>query len=304
MKYWIQRIAIAVAALVVLIAAGVGVFVYLQVSAFDESLDKVYEVKPLAFEPSSDPLVLARGKHLSESVFACTFSDCHGGDLGGGKPLTMGPLGTITGPNVSMGGLGAAYTPGELGRLIRHGIKKDGRSVRFMPSHDVAWLPDSDIIAIVSYIRTLPSVSRPIGVVEIKTLGKVLDRLDKIPFDIARRIDHQNAGRGGAPAPTAAYGALLGKSCMGCHGSNLSGGRIPGAPGELPVPTNLTPHETGIKGWAYEDLDRALVQGIKKDGTKIDPFMPLAAFGKFDETEKRALWAYLQSLPPTEFGNR
>lgn len=304
MKYWIKRIAIALGVSVVLIAAGVGIFVYLQVSAFDRSLDKVYAVEPLAFEPSNDALVLARGKHLSESVFACTFSDCHGSDLGGGKPMVMGPLGSITGPNVSMGGLGAAYTPGELGRLIRHGIKKDGRGVRFMPSQDVAWLPDSDVIAIVSYIRTLPPVTRPNGTVEIKTLGKVLDRLDKIPLDIARRIDHVNAGRGPAPAPTAAYGALIAKSCTGCHGTNLSGGRIPGAPSELPMPTNLTPHETGLKGWRYEDLERALVQGLKKDGSKIDPFMPLAAFGKFDDVEKRALWAHLQSLPPTELGNR
>lgn len=169
--------------------------------------------------------------------------------------------------------------------------------MRFMPSHDVEWLPDSDLIALVSYVQTLPPVSRPSGPMEIKTLGKVLDRLNQIPLDIARRIDHSNAGRGPAPSPTAAYGALLGRSCTGCHGERLSGGRIPGAPFELPVPTNLTPHETGLKGWSHEDFKRALVQGIKKNGANIDSFMPIEAFSKLDETEIKALWEFLSSLP-------
>jgi Cytochrome C oxidase, cbb3-type, subunit III len=304
MKSWIKRILIAAGALVLLFIAVMGVFVYTKVSAFDASLDRVYDVKPLAFEISSDAAVLARGKHLSEAVMACSFRDCHGSDLGGGRPIPFGPLATITGPNISAGGIGAAYTPGELARVIRHGIKKDGRSVRFMPSQDVEWLPDSDIIAIVSYLRTFPPVTRANGVVEIRTLGKVLDRMDKIPLDTARRIDHGHAGQGPAPSPSAAYGKLLGRSCTGCHGDGLSGGRIPGTPPEFPVPSNLTPHETGLKGYTYEDFERVLVEGIKKNGKQLDPFMPIGAFGKYDSTEKHALWAFLQTLPPTEFGNR
>jgi hypothetical protein len=84
----------------------------------------------------------------------------------------------------------------------------------------------------------------------------------------------------------------------------LSGGPIPGAPPELPVPSNLTPDATGLKGWAFEDFQRLMEQGIRKNGKKLDPFMPIEAFGKQDEIEKRALFAWLQSLPPTPFGNR
>jgi hypothetical protein len=32
--------------------------------------------------------------------------------------------------------------------------------------------------------------------------------------------------------------------------------------------------------------------------------MPFAGLSKMNDTEKRALWAYLQSLPPTPLGNR
>lgn len=32
--------------------------------------------------------------------------------------------------------------------------------------------------------------------------------------------------------------------------------------------------------------------------------MPFEAFAKMNETEKKALFAYLRTLPPTPFGNR
>ena len=304
MNVWLKRVGIGLGALILVVGLGGGTFFYLKTSAYDSSMAKVYDVAPLKIERSTDPVVLARGKHLAEAVYPCATSDCHGKDLGGGKTTEMGPLGTFTGPNISQGGLGLAYSDGELARLLRHGIKKDGRSVFFMPAQDLYWLPDSDLLAVISYIRTLPPVSKPNGPNEVKPLAKLLDRMDAIPLDIARRIDHAQAGRGPAPSATKDYGALLGKSCTGCHGAKLSGGPIPGAPPEIPVPVNLTPDESGMKGWTYEDFDKVLVQGIRKDGKKLNLFMPIEAFGKYDETEKRALFLYLQSLPPTPFGNR
>ncbi len=304
MKIWLKRIGIGLGALVLLVAIIGGIFVFTKVSAFNSSMAQVYDVKPTPIVRSSDPAVLARGKHVVEAIMPCAVGDCHGTDLGGGKTMDMGPLGTFSGPNISAGGLGAAYSDGELARIIRHGIKKDGRSVTFMPAHEVEWLPDSDIVAVVSYLRTLPAVSRPNGPIQLGLLAKVLDRMDMIPLDIARRIDHAKVGSGPAPSPTKEYGALLGKGCTGCHGANLSGGPIPGAPPELPIPLNLTPDASGLKGWTFEDFDRLLLQGIRKNGKKLDPFMPIQAIGKQDDIEKRALFAYLQSLPPRPFGGR
>jgi hypothetical protein len=304
MKLWLKRIGIGLGALVLLVAVAGGLFFWTRTSAFDASMDKVYDVPLPKLERSTDPAVLARGKHVAEALYPCAIGDCHGADIGGGKTMVMGPLGTFTGPNISAGGLGAAYSDGELARLLRHGIKKDGRSVRFMPAHDLEWLPDSDLVAVISYLRTLPAVNKPNGPIELKPLAKFLDRMDAIPLDIARRIDHEKAGRGPAPSPTKAYGALLGRTCTGCHGKTLSGGPIPGAPPEIPIPSNLTPDATGMAGWTFDDFDKLLVQGVRKNGKKLDPFMPIQAFGKLDDVEKRALFAFLQSLPPTPFGNR
>ncbi|HEX8795763.1 MAG TPA: c-type cytochrome [Polyangiaceae bacterium] len=281
-----------------------GIFVYTQCSAFDASLAKVYDVPVPNITRSTDPAVIARGKHLAESVGGCAGDLCHGHDLGGGKPIVMGPLGTACGPNITPDNMGAAYSDGELARLIRHGIKKDGRSVRLMPAQDLTWLPDSDVVALVSYIRTVAPGDRPNGTTTVGALGKVLDRQDKIIFDVARRIDHAKKEAAPAPEPTAGYGAYLARLCTGCHGEHLSGGRIPGTPSSIPTPLNLTPDATGLAGWTYSDFDKLMKQGVRKNGKTLDPFMPVEEWKNFDDTEEHALWAYLQTLPPAPFGGR
>lgn len=287
------------------IALVAAVYVAVQVRAFNQSMSKVYDVPVLNVARSDDAAVVARGKHLAESVAGCATTDCHGNDLGGGRPITMGPLGTVVGPNItSAGERAASYSDGELARLIVHGIKRDGRSVIFMPSQDLSWLPDDELRALISFLKQASPVSKPDGETRLGLLAKVLDRRGLVQIDIARQIDHQNRATAPAPAPTAIYGAFLVRACQGCHGARLSGGRIPGTPASIPVPLNITPHETGLKGWTYVDFNRLLTEGLKKDGKKVDPFMPIEALGKMNEIERQALWAYLSAAPPVPFGSR
>lgn len=301
----LKRTLIGVGSVLGLAAVGGGAFVFLKVSSFDAGMEKVYDVPLQTVTLPTDEVSIARGKHLAESIAACAASDCHGADFGGGKIIEAGPLGTIAAPNVTRGGNGAAYSDAELLRLLRHGLKKDGRSVRMMPVFDFNWMPESDLLSIIAYLRSMPDVDRPNGELRIGVLGKVLDELGMgVPFSVARRVDHAHLDVAGPPAPTAEYGSFIGRSCHGCHGENLSGGPIPGAPPDMPIPLNITPHATGIAGWTYEDFDRLMVKGIRKNGKKVDPFMPVEAFGKANETEKRALFAYLQTLPPREYGGR
>lgn len=304
MKKWLKRIGLGLAVVVLLLVVGVSVFAWSQSSAYDASLNKVYDVPIPNVTRSTDAAVLARGKHLVEATAYCATSDCHGSDLGGGKETAMGPLGRMAGPNITPGGVAVAYTDGELARLIRHGVKKDGRGVRMMPMQDLNFLSDDDVLAIISYVRSVPAVDRPNGVVEFKTLAKVLDRQDKIPIDVARRVDHAHVELSGPPAPTAEYGKFLARACRGCHGPQMSGGPIPGAPPDMAIPLNLTPDETGLKGFTFEDFDHLIQTGTRKDGRKLDKMMPFEALAKMDDTEKHALFAYLQTLPPVKYGNR
>jgi hypothetical protein len=173
-----------------------------------------------------------------------------------------------------------------------------------MPSQDLTWLPDSEVVAVISYIRTVPSVDRANAATVVGTLGKVLDRQGKFHWDVARMIDHSKVESPPAPEPTAAYGGYLGRLCMGCHGDHLSGGPIPGAPPSLPVPLDLTPDATGLADWTFADFDKLMKTGVRKSGRKLDPFMPVESWKNFDDTEMHALWAYLRTLPPKPFGNR
>ncbi len=269
--------------------------------AFGQSMEKVYDVPAPAVAGGS----VERGKHVAESIGGCATSDCHGVDLAGGKSIDMGPLGTLTGPNITPAGkVMAGYTDGELARLMIHGLRRDGRSVRFMPVHELNWLPDEDVASVIAYVRAAAPVEKADGPFELGLLAKVLDRQDAVVIDVARRVPHDRRDTAPAPAPTAAYGAFLAKGCMGCHGATFSGGPIPGAPGHLAVPTNITPHETGIGAYSYEDFTKLLATGVRPDGRKLDPFMPFEALAKMDEVEKQALWAYLRSLPPKAFGGR
>ena len=52
------------------------------------------------------------------------------------------------------------------------------------------------------------------------------------------------------------------------------------------------------------DFARALREGKRKDGTAIDKMMPWKAYGQMTDTELKALWAYLQTVPALEKGNR
>jgi len=106
------------------------------------------------------------------------------------------------------------------------------------------------------------------------------------------------------PAPTAAYGRYIARLCTGCHGDTLSGGRIPGSPASMAVPLNLTRHATGLEAWTYEDFTRMAMQGVSKNGRRLDPLMPVEILANMNDTERRALWAFLREQPARAFGGR
>jgi mono/diheme cytochrome c family protein len=299
----LKRIGLGLAALALFLLVGAGIHVWLDVDAFDASMSKVYDVPAPNVASSMDPAVVAHGKQLAESVGSCTSASCHGRDLGGGQTFALGPLATISGPNITSALL-ARYSDGELARLLTHGIKRDGHGVLFMPVQNFSWLPPADIEAIVSYLRTAPPVERANGPLKVTFLGKELDRRGRANLDVARRLEGEPRELSPAAAPTAEYGAFLSRACTMCHGDHLAGGRIPGAPSSMPVPLNLTPDATGLSDWSFEDFDRLMTTGIRRNGKKLDPFMPVDAFAKYDDVQKRALWAYLRSLPPRPFGTR
>lgn len=300
----LKRVLLIVGLLLGAAVLGGGGFVMSKVSAFDASMAQTYDFPAPAVTLSTEPEVLARGKHLAESLGACT--NCHGATLGGGKLDDMGPIGKVVHANITNGKDGklASYSDGELMRLLRHGVKRDGRSLNLMPVGEFSWWPDADRVALISYLRSVPPVDGNPGSVEWTAMGKVLDRLDSMPIDAARRVDHQAASSSNVPAASVAYGGDLAQLCRGCHNPKLTGGPIPGTPPDFGTPKNLTPHESGLKDYSFDDFKKVVTTGVKRDGSKLSSFMPVAALANFSDDELQALWLYLRSLPPKPMADK
>lgn len=74
-------------------------------------------------------------------------------------------------------------------------------------------------------------------------------------------------------------------------------------PWGLTYARNLTPHETGIKGWEEEVFIKALRTGKHMGvelGRPILPPMPWFNLVAANEEDLKAIYKYLQSLPPID----
>jgi mono/diheme cytochrome c family protein len=254
---------------------------------------------------SSDPETIARGRHIAVTR-GCV--DCHGDDLGGRVFLDMPILANLYASNLTSGagGVAATYGDGDFERAIRHGIAPGGRALLFMPSHEYYPLSDEDLAALISYIRSLAPVDVEPPRNRVGPLGRFLVATRQIPYFVPAEAIAHDAPRPSAPAAgvTAEYGGYLATGCTGCHGDRFSGGRIPGAPPEFIPVANITPHQTGIGDWDENDFFRAMREGRRPDGSMLHEQMPWQALGTLTDDELSALWLYLRSLPPLEYGNR
>jgi mono/diheme cytochrome c family protein len=277
-------------------------YVFIHIST-ERRLNKIYPLEIKDFEISYDPLTVERGHHLADNVFLC--SACHGTDYSGRLELDDHLFGRLVFPNITE--VKEKYSNAELERLIRYGIKRDGKPAMIMPSFEYTHLSDPDMEAIIAYIKSLPIAEDDLPDTRLGPLARIFLGLGVFEnFISAEEIDHY-AERLPAPepGPTAEYGKYLASTCQTCHGPGYSGGKGPGDPPDFPVAANITPHqETGIGLWSKEDFYRAMREGIRPNGENLDEFMPVRSFRGMIDTELDALWAFLQTLEPREFGNR
>ncbi len=247
----------------------------------------------------------SRGQHLITSRVGC--DHCHDRDFGGGVLIDDPVVGRWVCPNLTTGrgSVTRDYTASDWDRAVRHGLRRGGRTSS-MPSGDFANLSDREISDIVAYIRSLPPVDRDEGPVEFGPVLKFVLAFDSsTPILSAFHIDHAKAHAVEPPqtAPTAEFGEHVVQVCRGCHGVNLSGGKLQGDP-NMPIVANLTPHETGLKDWTEADFIRAMREGRRKDGSTISDYMPWRAYARMGDAELQAIWAYLRTVPSVEKGKR
>ncbi len=260
------------------------------------------DVKPVVVRAT--PAALEQGRYLY-ATRGC--ADCHGASGAGKVVINSGDM-LVVSPNITRGANSAIanYRNADWVRTMRHGVKPDGTPVMIMPSEDYSRLTDADVAAIIAYVDQLPAVSGRSRTVQLPWMVKVLYGLGAVR-DAAEIIDHSLPP--GAPVKaevSLAHGAYVANSCIGCHGAKLSGGRIPGSPPEWPAPANLTPGADNAMV-RYPTVDKfmhMLRTGQRPDGTPISKVMPFGSLRQMNETDMRALYAYLKTLPPQPAGGR
>jgi nicotinate dehydrogenase subunit B len=102
--------------------------------------------------------------------------------------------------------------------------------------------------------------------------------------------------------------AALG-DCAVCHtdtsGAINAGGRPIETPFGTVYSTNITPDvETGVGAWSYPAFERAMREGIHRDGRHLYPAFPYTHFAKATDADLQALYAYLMAQPPVRADNR
>jgi mono/diheme cytochrome c family protein len=271
-----------------------------------------------AIQASTDPGVIERGRYLALGAAHC--GDCHGttdatalepSPLSGGHEFHL-PLGVVRVPNITPDdetGIGR-YSDAEIARMLRYGVRPDGTSLLpFMPFSDLA---DDDLTALISFLRAQSPVEHAVEPHEPTLLGRVARAYLIEPMGPAspppERVPHE---------PTAEYGRYLANNvanCVGCHTErNLRTGAFTGprfggggvleshdAPPQSFVSPNLTPHPR--QGWIASWSEDVFVRRLQAGKVYPQSPMPWSSFQNMREDDLRAIYRYLQTLPPADGG--
>ena len=156
MGRWMKRTAIAIAvvaliAVVLALAAG-------PLAERKRSRTVDLRVAPVAFV--SDEASIRRGKYLYESR-GCM--ECHGANGAGREVVNDGAGMYIRSPNISPGpgSVVKGYGEADWVRAIRHGVSAQKHPLTLMPSRDYSRMTDTDLAALVAYVRSLRPAGRP-----------------------------------------------------------------------------------------------------------------------------------------------
>ena len=269
---------------------------------------------------STDPVVIERGAYLVNAVAHCPA--CH---LPQGEAKSYGPLsrpqlvgghrwdlpyGTVYSANITPSmrfGIGA-WTDGEVARVIRTGVRRDGSLSPFMVL-GVGDIADDDLSAIVSYLRAQAPVDRAAPQSEYNFAGRAALAFFLRPKQ--GRPALADAPRSEASIERGRYLVHGPANCAGCHSpaalttglwpqAPLLSGGIPAfdedEPGMETVAPNLTPDPaTGvIYHWSEDDFVGRFRGGRVVPGSP----MPWEAFFAMTDTDLAAIWRYLRTVEP------
>ncbi len=230
--------------------------------------------------------------------------------LGGGYALKS-PFGTFHVPNISphkQDGIGS-WTTADFIRAMREGVSPDGRHYYpAFPYTSYQRMSAEDLSDLFAFMQTLPAVE-----------GRARDHDLPFPFNIRRGVGLWKLAflDGKLFTPDLSRSASLNRGdylvngpghCAECHSErNFAGAiieerRFAGGPdpeGRGTVP-NITPHQTGIGGWAPEEVATLLKTGETPLFDTVGGPMGavVANTAQLPDADRQAMAEYLLSLPP------
>lgn len=259
--------------------------------------------------------LLQRGAYLVTAVAAC--GNCHTPhdaknqplpdmEMAGGREFTEPSLGHIVGPNITPDKETGIYswTIAQIVTALRTGKRPDGSIIGPpMPIQWYAKLSDRDAEAIATYLKSIKPIQHKVA----RSTYKV--DLPKGYGPVVGHVAEPDRGN------KVAYGGYLAgpvAHCMECHTQRTkegidtehlgAGGRElpdPLHPPGLTMSRNITPDpKEGIGKWSDADIKRAIMEGIRPDGTRLGPPMDYAAYRKMTSDDINAITDYLRSLKP------
>ena len=243
---------------------------------------------------------LVRNGDAARGLPAC--AQCHGTALTGTRPDVPGLL-----------GLPADYINAQLGGW------RNGQRAALAPdcmAKVVQRLSPDDISALADWLsaQTLPSSDKPADRRPAGVNGA--SAIDQPGWQCGRVQTKRDPGAGAAPPPAAnaqlvARGAYLASvgNCALCHtapgGVPYAGGRPIDTPFGAVMSSNLTSDKNaGIGQWNANDFWQALHLGISKDGHALYPAFPYTSYTRVSRDDADAIFAYLQTLPPSPQPNQ
>jgi mono/diheme cytochrome c family protein len=273
----------------------------------------------MATTASAQSDLVKRGDYLVNGILIC--GNCHtprgpageimdpAGEImhrafSGGQSFDE-PSFKVTAPNITQDketGIGN-YTDGELKRVLRKGIKRNGVPVAVMPSGFYEIMTDRDLDAVVAYLRTIKPIRNavPDPIYRVAQEHPIPPGGER-PYTEAMLSDEVKRGF---------YLATI-ALCMECHtpmgphgrefaSKSGAGGLEFQGPWGISVSRNITGSKIkGIGGWTDDEIKRAITQGVSKDGSMLKPPMSFRYYANVSTADLDAIVAYLRTVPPKE----
>jgi mono/diheme cytochrome c family protein len=240
------------AAALLLLAVCVAAGVYL---VSERILRRTYDVALAPVSLPADSTALVEGERLAR-VRGC-FGGCHGERFEGQVFFDEPGVARVVAPNLTQAA--ARWSDQELARIIRHGVRPNGRSVFSMPAHTFSSLSEQDLGAILAFLRHTPPEPGLQAQLDARWLGRLGLVLGKYRPE-AELIPHDSIWPPQAtPREPLAHGEYLARTiCTECHGLDLHG-----------APDGSAPDLRIAAAYSPSTFARLLREGVPLDGRAL-----------------------------------